>query len=90
MPKPAPRTAKAPPRERTPLGDEIRTAIDESGLTSHALAKEAGVATSTISRYRNGTADLTVGRLESIARILNLRLIRVQARSRRGRKPTSG
>ena len=42
------------PRRRSKLTDEIRQAVDASGLSRYRISKELGIAESTMSRFMNG------------------------------------
>lgn len=54
--------------------EEIREAIRNCGKTPRRLALEAGVASSVVYRFLNGTRDPTLTSIDKIARAAGLRL----------------
>lgn len=57
----------------TPLADQLRAAIDSSGLTAYALAKAAGVHPQLIGRWLKGERDLTLTSADKLAAALGIR-----------------
>lgn len=57
---------------QTPLTDWLRAAIADSGLSSYAVAKAAGVSTQVVSRWLKGERDLTLGTADKVASGLGL------------------
>lgn len=64
--------------------DEIRKAIDASGLTRYQIAKDTGIAQSQLSRLVNGERGLSVEAIERIAHYLDLEIV-IRPRRRKGR-----
>jgi transcriptional regulator with XRE-family HTH domain len=54
------------------LSDQIREAIEASGTTRYALAKQIGVPESTLSRFMAGKQGLTLATLDKLAEVLGL------------------
>jgi len=63
------------------LTDQIRQAIDESGLTRYRIAKETGISESALSQYYNGHRGLSMNALNALGEFLQLRIVM-------GRKPS--
>lgn len=57
------------------LLDEIRRAIEASGLTRYQIAKDTGVAQSQLSRLVNGERGLSVEAIEQLAHYLDLEIV---------------
>lgn len=55
--------------------DEIRKAIEASGLTRYQIAKDTGIAQSQLSRLVNGERGLSVEAIERIAHYLDLEIV---------------
>jgi transcriptional regulator with XRE-family HTH domain len=62
-------------QERRELTNQIRTAIERSGLTRYGIAKASGVAQSALSRFVSGKGSLTLSSLERLAPVLGLRIV---------------
>jgi len=54
---------------------ELRSGYGKKGLSQEALAKMAGVATNTISRWETGTYEPTLDDLENLSRILGISIL---------------
>jgi transcriptional regulator with XRE-family HTH domain len=61
-------------RRRGKLSDQIREAVDASGKSRYRIAKELGVAESTISRFMSGQGGLSMDNLDALADLLGLAL----------------
>jgi plasmid maintenance system antidote protein VapI len=61
----------APP---APIGETLRKAIVDSGLTSYALGKAAGVSSGMIDRFKRGERDLRLSTAEKLCETLGLTL----------------
>jgi transcriptional regulator with XRE-family HTH domain len=71
----------AKPRVR--LSDQIRRAVDASGLSRYRIAKELGVAESTMSRFMSGYGGLSLANIDALADLLGLDITTT-------RRPTKG
>lgn len=56
------------------LSDEIRLAIDSSGMSRYRICKLLGIAESTMSRFMNGQGGLSMEVLDGLAAILDLHI----------------
>jgi transcriptional regulator with XRE-family HTH domain len=63
-----------------PLIDQVRQAIDDSGLTRYQIAKETGIDESALAKFYNGRRGLSMESLNALGKCLRLRIIL-------GRKP---
>lgn len=68
-------------RKRTNLlTDQLRQAIDDSGLTRYRIAKETGISESALAQFYNGHRGLSMEALNALGEFLQLRI-------KLGRKP---
>jgi transcriptional regulator with XRE-family HTH domain len=61
-------------RRRGKLSDQIRAAVDASGKSRYRIAKELGIAESTISRFMSGQGGLSMDNLDALVGLLGLDL----------------
>jgi transcriptional regulator with XRE-family HTH domain len=57
------------------LSDEIRDAVEGSGLSRYRIARELGVAESTISRFMSGKGGLSLENIDRLAGLLGLGVV---------------
>jgi transcriptional regulator with XRE-family HTH domain len=57
-----------------PFSEQLRRAILESDKTRYAIAKETGIAQSTLSRFVNQGAGLSMESIDRLCECLNLTL----------------
>jgi transcriptional regulator with XRE-family HTH domain len=69
------------------FSDQIRDAIEASGVTRYALAKQAGIAESALSRFMSGKQSMSLATLDRIAETLGLQVIVGVPEVRKSRKP---
>lgn len=62
------------------LTDQVRQAIDDSGLTRYRIAKETGISESTLAHFYNGHRGLSMEALNALGEFLQLKITM-------GRKP---
>ena len=67
--------AMTPAERRRLLLDQVRDAIEASGLTLYAISKRTGVDQSTLSRFMRSERGLSVDALERISELLNLHIV---------------
>jgi transcriptional regulator with XRE-family HTH domain len=60
--------------KRLTVTDELKKAIEESGLTRYAICQRSGVTEAAMSRFMNGQRGLTLRSLDRLAALLNLHL----------------
>jgi transcriptional regulator with XRE-family HTH domain len=57
------------------FSDELRRAIEQSGLTQYAVGKETGIDHAQMSRFVNGKGGLSMEGIEAIYELLGLKLV---------------
>ncbi|HYT91309.1 MAG TPA: helix-turn-helix domain-containing protein [Gemmataceae bacterium] len=62
-------------KKRERLSDQVRRAIDASGLSRYRICKMLHLAEATMSRFMNGQGGLSMAHLDALADLLNLNLI---------------
>lgn len=68
-------------KQRTKLvSDQIRQAIDDSGLTRYRIAQETGISETALALFYNGQRGLSMKALNALGTFLQLKIIL-------GRKP---
>lgn len=82
-------------KKRVKLSDQIRRAVDESGLSRYAICKGAGIDQATFSRFMRGQVGLSLPTLDELADVLGLNIVasgqrREIPKARRGRPPKKG
>ncbi len=73
-------------RRATKLSDQIRQAMDDSGLTRYRIAKEIGMNESALGKFYNGERGLSTKMLDRLGEYLGLAIIR----RRRAKQPKKG
>ncbi len=68
------------PRRTNLLTDQLRQAIDDSGLTRYRIAKETGISESALAQFYNGHRGLSMEALNALGEFLELTIML-------GRKP---
>src|SRR4051812_197363 len=56
------------------LSDQLRRAVDESGLTRYQIAKETGIDESALAKFYNGHRGLSMKALNSLGELLQLKI----------------
>jgi len=56
------------------LTDQLRQAIDDSGLTRYRIAKETGISESALAQFYNGRRGLSMEALNTLGEFLQLRI----------------
>jgi len=54
------------------LTDQLRRAIDDSGLTRYRIAKETGISESALAQFYNGHRGLSMDALNALGEFLQL------------------
>ena len=63
------------PKKRAKLlTDQLRQAIDDSGLTRYRIAKETGISESALAQFYNGHRGLSMQALNALGELLQLRI----------------
>ena len=66
--------------------EQLRQAIDESGRSRYALAKETGIHVATLHRFYYGEGNLSADGIDKLADALGLELTRKRPATRKGTK----
>ena len=70
-------------KQRVKLSEQVRRAVDESGMTRYAICKAIGMHESVMSRFMNNKGGLQQDSLDALADLLELDVV---ARGKHGRK----
>ena len=63
-------------KKRTkPLTDQLRQAIDDSGLTRYRISKETGITETALALFYNGQRGLSMKAMNAIGQFLELEII---------------
>ena len=65
------------------LSDQVRQAIDNSGLTRYRIAQDTGIDESALAKFYNGTRGFNSDTLDVLGEYLGLRIVQ-------DKKPGSG
>jgi plasmid maintenance system antidote protein VapI len=68
------------------LQDQLRQAIEDSGLTLYRIAKDSGVVYQVLHRFASGERDLTLETASKLADYFGMRLTRPR-RPKKGETP---
>ena len=68
------------------LSDQVRQAIDASGMTWYRIRTTLGLAESTMSRFMSGKGGLSLEVLDALADLLNLNLTTNQRHSKKRKR----
>lgn len=71
-------------KKQETLTDEIREAVDASGMSRYRICKELGIAESILSRFMSGKAGLSLRTLDRLAKLLDLHLAAPKRRKKEG------
>ena len=72
-------------RRSSKLTDQIRQAIDDSGLTRYYIAQETGIDESALAKFYNGRRGLSMRALNALGEFLELEIIMRRKPSEKGR-----
>ena len=73
-------------RKRTNvLTDQLRQAIDESGITRYRISIESGISESTLSQFYNGHRGLSMEAMNALGECLDLEIVKRNKPSKKGK-----
>jgi len=72
-------------KQRYKLSDEIRRAVDASGLSRYRICKELGIGEATMSRFMSGQGGLSMATLDALAELLDLTITKRNRAKHKGR-----
>ena len=67
------------------LTDQLREAINESGLTRYQIAKLTGIDESALAKFYNGHRGLSMGALNALGEVLKLKVTLGRKAKRKGK-----
>jgi transcriptional regulator with XRE-family HTH domain len=73
-------------KQRVKLSDQIRRAVDASGLSRYRVCKELGFSQASMSRFMSGHSGLSMEVLDALADLLELNITAGAGRRRKGEK----
>ncbi len=62
-------------RRSKKMTDQVRQAIDDSGLTRYRIAQDTGIDESTLAKFYNGHRGLSMDALDRLGEYLGLRIV---------------
>jgi transcriptional regulator with XRE-family HTH domain len=68
---------------RLTLSDQLRRAVDDSGLTRYRICAEIGIAQSVMSRFMAGKGGLSLATIDRLADLLGLNITSAKRRNKR-------
>ena len=71
-------------KKRTRFSDEIRAAVERSGLSRYAICKALGIPQSSMSRFMSGENWLGQETLDALAELLNFHVTAAKRRKPKG------
>ena len=72
-------------RKHVKLSDQVRWAVDESGMSRYAICKATGIDQGLLSCFMAGTKGLSIRSLDVLAEVLELDIAPRRKRGRRAR-----
>jgi transcriptional regulator with XRE-family HTH domain len=70
-------------KKRLTLSDQIRRAVDDSGLSRYRICKVLGIAQSTMSEFMSGKSGLSLERLDALADLLDVNITKGKRQPKR-------
>ncbi len=71
--------------ENKKLSDEIRDAVNGSGMTRYAIAKTLGISEATLSRFMNAKGGLSMDFFDRLAELLGLHVVVKRSKKQGGK-----
>ena len=66
-------------KKRIHFSDQIRQAVNSSGLSRYRICKEAGIDQATFSRFMSGKVGMALPTLDALADVLGLDIVMTQS-----------
>lgn len=64
-----------PKKKRVSLSDELRQAVERSGLSRYAIWQQAGIDQGSMSKFMAGERGLTLESIDKLAELLGLHIV---------------
>ena len=61
-------------KKRQGMADQLRQAIEASGMSYYRVSMETGISQATVGRFMAGTVDLRLSNVEKLAELLGFEL----------------
>ncbi|NQT39185.1 MAG: hypothetical protein HQ581_16930 [Planctomycetes bacterium] len=71
-------------RRSKKLSDQVRQAIDDSGLTRYRIALDTNIDESALAKFYNGHRGLSMAALDRLGKYLGLRIVMVRTPKQKG------
>lgn len=68
-------------KKRVTLSDQVRQAVEESGMSRYAICKTLGLSQATMSRFMSGKGGLSMDYLDALADLLDLNITAVEPKT---------
>ena len=72
-------------KRSTKLSQQLRDAIDASGMSRYAICKATGIDQAAMSRFMAGRAGMTLANIDAVFQLLELDVMPKTTSSRKGR-----
>ena len=72
-------------RRSKKMTDQVRQAMDDSGLTRYRIARDTGIDESTLAKFYHGTRGLSLDNLDLLCEYLSLRIVMDRKPKKKGR-----
>ena len=72
-------------RRSKKMTDQVRQAIDDSGLTRYRIAQDTGIDESTLAKFYHGHRGMSLDNLDRLCEHLGLRVVMDRKPKRKGR-----
>ncbi len=72
-------------RRSKKMTDQIRRAIDDSGLTRYRIAMETGIDESALAKFYNGNRGLSLNNLDLLCEYLGLQIVAERKPAKKGK-----
>jgi DNA transposition AAA+ family ATPase len=70
-------------KQRLSLSDELRQAIERSGVSRYSIWQQTGIDQGSLSKFMDGERGLSIESIDTIAELLGLHICAADAKSRR-------
>jgi DNA transposition AAA+ family ATPase len=70
-------------KQRLSLSDELRQAIERSGVSRYSIWQQTGIDQGSLSKFMDGERGLSIESIDTIAELLGLHICTADAKSRR-------
>ena len=72
-------------RRSKKMTDQVRQAIDDSGLTRYRIAQDTGIDESTLAKFYHGTRGLSLDNLDLLCEYLGVRIAMDRKPTKKGK-----